>query len=103
MATPFQIVMETPMSDPSIPKTIAGAKILQALERIEQAQTLLMRAAEDLSGVEGFSSEWTAVMKTNEQTVKVWRKVKVKFDKGRFDLAPSTRANPPVPPQKPAQ
>jgi hypothetical protein len=83
------------MSDPSIPKTVAGAKILQALERIEQAQSSLSRAAEDLSGVDGFGPEWTAVMKASDGAQKVWSKVKAKFDKGRFDLA-TLRPTPPV-------
>ena len=83
------------MSDPSIPKTLAGAKILQALDRIEQAQRTLSQAAEDLSGVEGFGSEWSAVMKASDGAHTIWSKVKAKFDKGRFDLA-TLRPTPPV-------
>lgn len=83
------------MSDPSIPKTLAGAKILQALARIEQAQQSLSQAAEDLSGTEGFAPEWSAVMKASDGAHKLWSKVKAKFDKGRFDLA-ELRPTPPV-------
>lgn len=84
------------MSDPSIPKTLAGAKILQALDRIEQAQRTLSQAAEDLSGVEGFGPEWSAVMKASDGAQKVWNKVRARFDKGRFDL--DARRPPPVVP-----
>ncbi len=84
------------MSDPSIPKTLAGAKILQALDRIEQAQRTFSQAAEDLSGVEGFGPEWRGGMKGSDGAHKIWSKVKAKFDKGRFDLA-TLRPTPPVP------
>jgi hypothetical protein len=84
------------MKEPSVPKTLAGVKILQALEQIEQAQRSLTRAAEDLSGVEGLSPEWNAVMKASDQAHKVWSKVKTKLDMGRFDLA--ARGATPQPP-----
>ncbi|MCI0656141.1 MAG: hypothetical protein L0170_03620 [Acidobacteria bacterium] len=84
------------MTKPSIPKTLAGVKILQALEQIEQAQRSLARAAEDLSDVEGLSPEWNSVMKASDQAHKVWTKVKAKFDHGKFDMA-AIRATPPPP------
>jgi hypothetical protein len=74
------------MSDPSILKTLPGARILQAIDRIEQTQGTLSQAAEDLSGVDGFGPEWSAVNETSDGAHRLWTNAKVRFDKGRLDL-----------------
>ena len=67
-----------------VEKTVAGGRILAALEEVERAQRDLNRASEELYGVAGFGPEWTKLGKLSDQVHAHWKKIKRKYEKGRF-------------------
>lgn len=58
----------------------ADDKIIQALRKIVQAQSLLYQACEDLSPVVGMAKEWELIGKEAVRVKTMWHKVNARFE-----------------------
>lgn len=54
-------------------------KVIDALEKLQDAQTLVLKAAEDLCPVSGLGREWTATRRLYDQVKQHWHRVNTRY------------------------